>query len=269
MALNGTIGFLGFGNMGSAILEGLIRLKICMPENVVIYDPDDGRRAAARQLRVRIAEDAPELAKSCDILVLAVKPQAMNIALAALSVPPGKKPLFISVAAGISIAWLCERLEEDARIIRVMPNTPALVEAGAAGIAPGPGCTQEDIAAARAIFEAVGIAEIVEEKDIDAVTALSGSGPAYFFYLTECLVKAAVAEGLNEDTAARLAAQTLLGAGKLLTESGEPAAALREKVTSKGGTTEAALCAFASRDFEGVVSAGVAAAAARSRKLGG
>ena len=268
MALQGTLGFLGYGNMGSAILEGLIRQSVVSAKHAVVYDPAPERAAAAEHLGVAVAASAEALAAAVDTLVLAVKPQTMETALKECA--PGLRPstLTISIAAGISIAYLQTRLGSDRRVIRVMPNTPALVQSGAAALAPSPNCTEEDVAAARTIFEAVGIARIVEEKDIDAVTALSGSGPAYFFYMVECLVKAGVAEGLNEDTATDLAAQTLLGAGCLLQASSDSAAALREKVTSKGGTTEAALNQFRADGFEDVILAGVRAAAARSRELG-
>ncbi|HNT89464.1 MAG TPA: pyrroline-5-carboxylate reductase, partial [Candidatus Hydrogenedentes bacterium] len=198
----------------------------------------------------------------------AVKPQIMNEALQ--EARKGVKPdiLVISIAAGISIAFIRERLGDNVRIVRVMPNTPAMVNAGAAGIALGANCTGDDAAVARTIFEAVGVAEIVQEKDLDVVTALSGSGPAYFFYMVECLVNAAVNEGLREEQATRLAAQTLMGAGKLLASSGESAATLRERVTSKGGTTEAALRCMREERFADIVGKAVRAAAARSRELG-
>lgn len=268
MGLQGTIGFLGYGNMGSAILEGLIEMTVLSAKQAAVYDPQPARCTAAEHIGARVCESAEELAATSDVLVLAVKPQTMDTALKEAG--SGLKPstLVISIAAGVSIASLKRRLGETVRVIRVMPNTPALVQTGAAGIAPGPLCTEADVAVARTIFESIGIAEIVAEKDIDAVTALSGSGPAYFFYMVECLVKAAVAEGLEEATATRLAAQTLLGAGRLLSSSSDSAATLREKVTSKGGTTEAALKQFAAMGFENVIAAGVRAAAARSRELG-
>ena len=150
-------------------------------------------------------------------------------------IKPGLAPRtpIVSIAAGISIAFITKRLGPEYRIVRVMPNTPALVHAGAAGIALGPNCTGGDEQIARAIFEAIGVVEVVDEKLIDAVTALSGSGPAYFFYVVECLVKAAQQHGLTEKQATTLAAQTLLGSGLLLRESGESAATLRERVTQR------------------------------------
>lgn len=264
----GTVGFLGFGNMGSAIAAGLVARGVLAPRDIAAHDPDAGRTAQAAGLGARTFASAAELAAVADTLVLSVKPQMWREATAPMAgaLRPGAR--IVSIMAGVSIAAMRSVFGEDARIIRVMPNTPAMVGAGAAGIAPGPGCDDDDAAAARTMFEAVGVAEIVAESDLDAVTALSGSGPAYFFHLVECLVNAAVAEGLEPGVANRLAVQTALGAGRLLAESGEPAATLREKVTSKGGTTFAALEAFRGRDFEGTIAQGVRAAAARSRELG-
>lgn len=268
MELEKKVGFLGYGNMGSAILDGLLGKGIVRPGAAGVFDPDAERQAAARALGAEVFKTPGELAAFCDVLLLAVKPQTMDAALRELGPVPGET-LVISIAAGIPIAFVESRLGEGARIVRVMPNTPALVQAGAAGIALGANCTEDDAETARAIFSAIGIAAIVDEALLDAVTALSGSGPAYFFYLTECLIKAAAAEGLSADVATRLAAQTLFGAGKLLAESGESAATLRERVTSKGGTTEAALKQFQADGLEAVVAAAVRAAAQRSKELGG
>lgn len=266
--LQGNIGFLGYGNMGSAILEGLIEAGTISSKHAAAYDPDPDRMFAAEALGATVATSPEALTGMSDILVLAVKPQAMDAALkdAQAGVRPGT--LVISIAAGISIKFVQERLGDAVRIVRVMPNTPALVNAGATGIALGRNCTGKDAETARTIFESIGIAEIVEEPLIDVVTALSGSGPAYFFHMVECLVDAAVADGLDEAKATRLAAQTLLGAGKLLINSGESAAVLRQRVTSKGGTTEAALGSLNEGNFRQIVAKAVHAATARARELG-
>lgn len=268
MQLNGTLGFLGCGNMGSAILGGLLDTSAIAPGQARVFDPAPARRDEMARLGVPVVDDPRDLARDCDVLVLAVKPQTMDEALQALGPIDPAKTLVVSIAAGISTRYLQERLGADLRAVRVMPNTPALVRAGAAAIAPNDRCLPEDTRTVRSIFEAVGTVEEVPESAMDAVTALSGSGPAYFFYLVECLSEAAIREGLSAEQAQRLAAQTLLGAGRLLTESGEPANVLREKVTSKGGTTAAALDAFRARAFAETVQAAVSAAAARSRELG-
>jgi pyrroline-5-carboxylate reductase len=266
--LQGVLGFLGFGNMGGAILRGLLAARAIAADRVVVYDVAEAKCAEAASLGVTVVGSVEELARACDTLVLAVKPQTIPEALKRLK--PGLSPetLIISIAAGISITSLRGYLGENIRIVRVMPNTAALVGAGAAGIALSGNCTEADAMVARTIFEAVGVAEMVPETLMDAVTALSGSGPAYFFYLVECLVKAAIAHGLDKRQAAHLAAQTLLGAGRLLQESGESASVLRERVTSKGGTTAAALEAFRAGKLDQIIAAGVDAAAARSKELG-
>lgn len=254
--------------MGSAILRGLVDTGTMTADQARVYDPDPKRREEMATLGVACVDSPERLSRDCDILILAVKPQMMDEAIQALGPINHAKTLVVTIAAGISIAHLQARLGADTRVVRVMPNTPALVRAGAAGIAPSPNCRPEDADRVRAIFESVGIVEQVTEEAMDVVTALSGSGPAYFFYLVECMSEAAVHGGLSPDQARRLAGQTLLGAGRLLAESGEPAGTLRERVTSKGGTTEAALKTFAALGFAEVVQAGVAAAATRSKELG-
>lgn len=266
--LQGTIGFLGYGNMGSAILEGMIEAGVFEGKHALVYDPAEDRCRLAESVGAAVATDTADLARRADVLILAVKPQTMGESLRAVLGNLKREALVISIAAGISIAYLQERIGVSTRIIRVMPNTPALVNAGATGIALGPNCTEADGLVARTIFEAVGLAEMVTEKDIDAVTALSGSGPAYFFYMVECLVDAAMAEGLRQDQATRLAAQTLLGAGRLLISRAEPASVLRERVTSRGGTTEAALRSLRESGFRESIARAVHAAANRSRELG-
>lgn len=269
MSIHGTLGFLGYGNMGSAILEGLLSKHVINISHSVIYDPEEERQAAALRLGVDLAESPAELAKRSDILLLAVKPQTMENALEQLRENLRPESLLISIAAGLNMAWFQKRLGEGIRIARVMPNTPALVQAGASGLSFSPNCTDADRLLVKTIFEAIGVAEIVPESAIDAVTAISGSGPAYFFLLVECLVKAGVAEGLEEGLARRLAAQTLFGAGALLKTSGETPGVLRAKVTSKGGTTEAAVNHFQANGLEALVAGAVRAAAARSKELGG
>jgi pyrroline-5-carboxylate reductase len=254
--------------MGSAILRGLIDTATMKPEQARVFDPDQARREEVSALGVACVDSPAQLGRDCDVLILAVKPQMMDQAVQALGPIDPAKTLFVSIAAGISIGHLQSLLGDKTRVVRVMPNTPALVRAGAAGIAPSPNCTDEDIERVRAIFESVGIVEQVTEQAMDIVTALSGSGPAYFFYLVECMTEAAVHAGLSPDQARRLAVQTLFGAGRLLAESGESAATLRERVTSKGGTTEAALKTLAALGFAEIVQAGVAAAATRSKELG-
>ncbi|MFO7975330.1 MAG: pyrroline-5-carboxylate reductase [Candidatus Hydrogenedentota bacterium] len=268
MAAEKRLGFLGFGNMGKAIAGGLIERQTMPPRQLSAFDVDEAKQAAVRAMGIETSSSAEHLAEGCDALLIAVKPQNAAQALEPLAGKVDARVLVISICAGLSTAFFQKQLGDGMRVVRVMPNTPALVGAGAAAIAPNENCTQEDIDLAKAIFESVGVVQVVSESAMDGVTALSGSGPAYFFYLVECLVRAAQNEGLTEEQATELAKQTALGAGRLLVESGESAGVLRERVTSKGGTTEAALRVFKEKGFEELIQAGVAAAAARSRELG-
>ncbi|MBI4560192.1 MAG: pyrroline-5-carboxylate reductase [Candidatus Hydrogenedentes bacterium] len=268
MNLEGTLGFLGFGNMGQAIARGLLDTGTVTPRQILIFDIDEKKLEDARALGVSVVATSGELAQRSEVLILAVKPQSMADALRETKCGLAPDTLIISIAAGISLNRLEQSLGTSFRIVRVMPNTPALVGAGAAAAALNSQCTEADIETTRAIFEAVGIVEIVREEVMDAVTALSGSGPAYFFHFVEILAAAGTAHGLSGEQAVRLAAQTLSGAGRLLRESGESAEVLRQRVTSKGGTTEAALNCFKEQGLERIVRAGFDAAVARSKALG-
>ena len=254
--------------MGSAILRGLIDHEKTSPSLVTVYDPSDVCRSEAAKLGVGIADTAGGLVAACDALVIAVKPQQFEEAIGPVADGLDDSAIAISIMAGVSIAEIEKALPNVARIARVMPNLPAVVGAGASGIAYSAACDEADRALVRTIFEAVGVVEEVEETALDAVTAVSGSGPAYFFYLVECMAAAGEAEGLDRAQAERLAAQTAYGAGVMMHQSSESPGTLRERVTSKGGTTFAALEAFRANDLAGVVGAGVRAAADRSRELG-
>ena len=268
MQQNITLGFYGYGNMGQAIAAGLAESGAIPPEQLNAYDVDSGKAGAIESIGGRFAGDPGALCESCTAIVFATKPQDMDGALESIKPSFRADILVISIAAGLSIAYFQERLGSGARVVRVMPNTPALSKAGAAGIALSDTCTEMDRATAMTIFGSIGNAVLVEEAQMDAVTALSGSGPAYYFYLVECMVDAAVKLGLSESQATELAVQTLYGAGKLLKESGERASTLRENVTSKGGTTHAALESFRNNGLNGLVEDALKAAADRSKELG-
>lgn len=265
---DGTLGFLGYGNMGTAILEGLVKLQVWQPAKAIVFDPSEDRQLQAEKIGVAVAKTPAELAAASDVLVLAVKPQTMGEALA--EIKPHLKPgvLIVSIAAGISTEYYRQRLGDGIRVVRVMPNTPCMAHAGAAGISLGANAQPADAELVKSLFDTIGIAEIIDEKYMDVLTALSGSGPAYFFYLVECLTDAAIDEGLEAKIARRLAEQTLYGAGRLLHSSEDGAATLREKVTSRGGVTEAALRQFREDGMPDVVRRAVKAAVERSAALG-
>ncbi len=268
MAISGVVGFLGFGNMGEAIARGLVRARAIEGRQVLAYDVDPAKARRAAAMGGAAADSAADFARGSDTLLLAPKPQDMRAALHSIRGSLRPQTLVVSIAAGISIGFIQRELGVATRVVRAMPNTPALVGAAATGFAAGSNCTAADKSVARSIFEAIGIAEEMAEAQLDAVTALSGSGPAYYFAFVEASTSAAIGMGISAEQAGRLAAQTLYGAGLLLHDSGEPVGALRERVTSKGGTTAAALAAFAARDLAGAVRAGMEAAAARSKELG-
>lgn len=267
LAISGALGFLGFGNMGTAIANGLVKSGAIPADRLYAFDVKKESAKSIEQIGGTSVDSAADLARRCQTLILAPKPQDMEVALHSVAGQLDEKALVISIAAGVSISFIQGVLGKESRIARVMPNLSALVEAGAAGIALSASCSEEDAEVTQAIFESIGIAEQVPEQSLDAVTALSGSGPAYFFALVEACIDAGVSLGLREDQATRLAEQTLYGAGLTLKRSGESAATLRERVTSKGGTTAAALACFEERDLNGTVRAAMEAAAARSEEL--
>lgn len=262
------IGFIGAGNMATSLAGGMIAKGI-RPANIWMSDPSQARRDEVASLhQVQVSEDNLEVARRVDVLVLAVKPQAMGAACEPLrEIIEARQPLVISIAAGVTVANLRRWLGE-APIVRCMPNTPALVQAGATGLYAAAGVSAAQKEAANRILEAVGLTFwLEEEKALDAVTAVSGSGPAYFFLLMEALIDAARAQGLAPDTARQLVLQTALGAAKLASGSDVAPDVLRQRVTSPGGTTAAALDVFEEAGFREHVQAAVAAARERSEEL--
>jgi pyrroline-5-carboxylate reductase len=266
------IGFVGAGAMAEALAGGLLASGVGR-ERLLASDVDAARRRAfAERLGVAVAEDNAEVARRSDVVVLAVKPGAVPEVLAGLRrAAPQEvgRVLWISIAAGVPLAALEAGLAAPARIVRAMPNTPALVRAGATGLFGNPATGAEDRRVARALFEGVGIAwEAPDESQLDAVTGLSGSGPAYLFAFLEALIEAGTAEGLPRDAAERLAKQTAFGAAKLALESERSPAELRRQVSSPGGTTLAGLARLEALGFARALAEAVAAATRRAGELG-
>ncbi len=259
------LGIIGAGNMGRAIMRGAVEGGVLAPGEILVVDVDRRRRAEAAALGCRESAD-PAAALAADQIMLAVKPQSFPGVAAALG-RLAEPRCVISIMAGVSSRSIAAALGEGARVVRVMPNTPCQVGAGVSAIAPGAGARPGDEHLAVAIFGALGRTVSVDESTLDAVTAVSGSGPAYVFLLAEAMEKAAVRVGLPPPTAAILVRQTILGAGRLLVESGDEPAGLRAAVTSRGGTTEAALSVMLARDLPGIVADAVAAARDRGAEL--
>jgi pyrroline-5-carboxylate reductase len=265
-----TIGFIGAGNMAEALIKGVINAKLYTPENVFISDIRSERlKFLSEKYGVVACERNNELAEKAQAVVLSIKPQKMTEALESIKDSVGEEKLVISIAAGIKIDNITAVLG-DIAIIRVMPNTPALIGEGAGAIFANEKA-KPMLENTLEIFSAVGKAVVVEDEDlIDAVTALSGSGPAYYFLLMEEMIKTGTRLGLPDDVAKDLVLQTAKGAGLLAVEAdsnGESPAVLRQKVTSPGGTTEAALEVFKEGKISELISAAINRAYERSREL--
>ncbi len=267
------IGFIGGGAMGEALAAGVLAAGV--PAACVrAADPDPARRKQLEQaLGIETSDDNRGVVAASDLVVLAVKPGLVSSALAALGGAGATdltRPLWVSIAAGVPIAALRAALPPGSRIVRAMPNTPALVRSGATAFVAGAGCSAHDRALASALFEGVGMAwEAPSEALLDAVTGLSGSGPAYVFVFLEALSDAGVRMGLPRDAASALAVQTVLGSARLAQETGRHPAALKDQVTSPGGTTIAGLERLEACGFRAAVHEAVAAATRRSQELAG
>jgi pyrroline-5-carboxylate reductase len=263
-------GFIGSGKMATALIQGMIRAGVVTPGDVVASDPyATAREELAARSGVAVTASNAEVAKRSDVLVLAVKPQGMAGVLEELSPVVTGSHLVLSIAAGVSLATLQSGIGPDARLVRVMPNTPALVGEGAAGYCLGPNTIPGDDAIVRRCLEAVGRALAVPESLIDAVTGLSGSGPAFVYILIEALADGGVRVGLPRETAVTLAAQTVLGAARMVLETGMHPGVLKDQVTSPGGTTIAGLHALERGGLRGTMIDAVEAATRRAKELSG
>lgn len=265
-----TIALIGGGNMARGIIGGLLG-KGARPSSITVSEPQEAsRQALVSDFGVRVTADNAEAVRGAQVVVLAVKPQLMSaVARALAAAVRDANPLVISVAAGIRADRLQHWLGAGIAVVRAMPNRPALIGAGASGLYAADSVSAERRRLAERVLASTGLVVwVTREEQIDAVTALSGSGPAYFFRLAELMAEAGVALGLDADVARQLAAQTLAGSGQLVAAEKTPdLARMRAEVTSKGGTTEAALNTFAAQDFNKLVTAAMTAAEHRSREL--
>jgi pyrroline-5-carboxylate reductase len=267
--LNERIGVIGAGKIGSAIARGVIRAGLVAKENLMASDVSDALRAAiAQELGIRVTADNVELCEFADIVILAVKPQIVDPVAKEIAKKVGKTKLVVSVAAGVPLARIEGSLAPGARVVRVMPNIACVVGAGAAGFAGGTHASAADLERVGAILNSFGVGMPVEEKYLDAVTGLSGSGPAYVFLFMEALADGGVQVGLARDVALKLAMQTVYGAAKMALQSGKHLGELKDEVTSPGGTTIAGLYAMEQKGFRGTVMEAVASATKRSQELG-
>lgn len=259
--------FVGAGNMAEAIVSGMVAADCCAPEKIVMTDVRAGRLSElAAAYGVSTSSDNGAV-KNAGIVVLSVKPQIMDEVLREIAPHLREETLVISIAAGVPCAEIEAMLDGGRRVVRVMPNTPALIGQGAAALAAGAHADEADLEVAEAVLQCVGLTVRVEESELNGVTALSGSGPAYVFYLLEAMLAAAEEFGLEKETARSLALQTVEGTARLMKDSGEEAAVLRNRVTSKGGTTEAAIRTLDQEGFKEAVVKALKAARDRSAEL--
>jgi pyrroline-5-carboxylate reductase len=263
------IGIIGAGKIGAAIARGIIKAGIATKESVMASDVSDAlRQSIAQELGIKATANNLELCDFANIVVLAVKPQIVVPVAREIAKKVGKAKLLVSVAAGVPLSRIESHLEPGAHVVRVMPNLPCVVGAGAAGYAAGAHATAEDLEKVGAILNSFGVGLRVEEKELDAVTGLSGSGPAYVFLFMEALADGGVQVGLTRDVALKLAIQTVYGAARMALEAGKHLGELKDEVASPGGTTIAGLYAMEQKSFRGAVMDAVVSATKRSQELG-
>ncbi len=258
------IGIIGCGNMGEALISHLSK---AVKNRLVVNDIDTTKtKNMAAKYKVSVA-DNKSLAEISDVLILAVKPKDFDSLLSEIAVNLAGNKILISIAAGITTKYIEKAVGKKIAVVRVMPNMPAIIGEAISSVSAGKWAKRKDILCAKEIFSAIGDVVEIDEKMVDSVTAISGSGPAYFFYLIESLIETAVDLGLEEKIAKKLAVKTALGSAKLLHILKEHPSILRAKVTSKGGTTEAAFKIFESREFKNIVKEAVRQAHNRSKEL--
>lgn len=264
------IGFIGGGQMGEALIKGILAAGTYQKNAIIVAEPDSARRSYLEsEYSITTSETAKQIWQDCTIVVLAVKPQIMGAVLADSQSLIQENHLLITIAAGLPISYYKEHINIDqCKIIRVMPNTPALVMEGASALCGSKEVNEADLDKAVKILDGIGKTVVLDEHYMDAVTGLSGSGPAYVFTFIEAMIDAGVQNGLTRDTAEMLTIQTVLGSVKLLQATKEHPAVLRSRVTSPGGTTIAGLHVLEKKGFRGIIMAAIKAATQRSHELG-
>jgi len=264
------IAFIGAGSMAEAIFSGIISSNFIQADKIFVTNRANQERLNElhKKYQVQCIHDKEKVIHNADVIVLSMKPTDVESAIVPIKKHIKSNQLIISVIAGISTDHLSELIGENSPIIRVMPNTSASIGFSATAIARGKEVTEEHIEITESLFQTIGTTVLIDEEDMHTVTAISGSGPAYVYYLVEAMEKAATEAGLDQDIAKSLITQTLLGAGKMLQHSGKSAQTLRENITSPAGTTEAGIKTLAKYDFEEAVIACVKSARNRSIELG-
>lgn len=264
------LGIIGAGNMAEAIVRGVVSAGMFEANQIIAADVSPQRRELFAKLGASVTPENLEAVRQVEVALLSVKPQQMAAALAGMGSALSPDTLIISIAAGISAAFIERNLggQNKWRVVRAMPNTPMLVGRGMTGLSPGAHATADDIARAMAIFASAGKVVEVRPEQMDAVTAMSGSGPAYFFFLVEQMVQAGVRMGFSPEQARLLAVQTAQGAAAMLSATDEPPQELRQKVTSPGGTTQAAISHMETKGVGPAIVEAIEAAQRRGKELG-
>ena len=264
-----TIGFIGLGNMATAIIGGMLKEKICEPNDIIGYArTEESRQRASLTFDIKIAIDNMEVAEESDVLFLAIKPQMFDTVLPDIRDSVKENAIIVSIAAGKSIDYLEKAFKPGTKIVRCMPNTPALVGEGCTGVSLNDDVNADDVKTVMNILNCFGKAELVSESMMDAVVAVSGSSPAYVFMFIEAMADGAVKAGLPRDKAYAFAAQTVLGSAKMVLETGKHPAELKDMVCSPGGTTIEAVKVLEEKGFRGAIEDAMDACVKRNRELG-
>ena len=263
-----TVGFIGCGNMGSAMIRGIIDSKVVAPENLIVNDQNVKKMKSLKDdLDIQVETSGNALVKKADIIFLAVKPNVYGVVLEAIKKDFTKDKIFVSIAAGITKVFIENILGDDKKIVRSMPNTPALVGEGMSALSPNNNLSSEEINEILNLFEAFGEAEIIDEYLFHSVIGVSGSSPAYVFKFIEAMADAAVLGGMKREKAYKFAAQAVLGSAKLLLETGKHPAELKDMVCSPGGTTIEAIASLEKNAFSGTVIEAIEACMDKSREM--
>lgn len=266
--MNKKIGFIGVGNMATAIIGGMLESKFCAPENINIHDFDIDKCNYFASKGVTVCNSNEDVTNSSDIIVVAVKPQNYAEVLQSLSTLDLKDKTFVSIAAGISIAFVREQLKCDVKVVRVMPNTPLLLSKGATALCPSSDMSDEDFEPVRAMFALGGVVETFDESHMNEIISVNGSSPAYVYLFAKAMVQYAAECGIDSDKALNLICATFEGAAAMMKESGDDIDTLISKVSSKGGTTLEALSTFRENNFEEIVKDAMKACTKRAEELG-
>lgn len=263
-----TLGFIGCGNMGRAMMGGIIKDKVFSPENMIVSDlNEESLKMVSEQYGIQITTDNNEVAKTADILILSIKPNLYPVVIKGIKDSIKEDVVVVSIAAGVSIKDVEEMFEKKIKIVRVMPNTPALVGEGMSALCPNPMVNKGEFEEVLSIFKGFGKVEVIDEKLIDAVIAVSGSSPAYIYMIIEAMADGAVLEGMPRDQAYRMAAQAVLGSAKMVLETGMHPGALKDMVCSPGGTTIEAVAALEERGLRDSIISAMRTCAEKSRDM--